>query len=222
MPLPMVHLLLAEKIGEKIGKTPDAYFLLGSIAPDAIHMRPGTTRKDKHRTHFFGGKQWDVAEVQHHWKMVMDKLEGYCDADSETWSFATGYCIHTLLDITWIEQVFNVLAMTLRAGGIGFEDIRTKYYAETNACDAFLYQQSAWVPKTRSLLKEVPTLGFEQVLTAGEIGLWRDVILGKMDAYETVVPKETFYITNDNIHNLTDTLAEKIVISFAEKGYRLL
>lgn len=222
MPLPMVHLLLAEKIGKKIGKEPDAYFLLGSIAPDAIHMRPGTNRKDKHRTHFFRGKQWDGQEVQMHWETVLEKLECYADARPEQRSFATGYCLHTLLDITWIEQVFNVLARTLRAGGIGFEDIRTKYYAETNACDAFLYQQSVWVPKVRSLLTGVPSFAFEQVLTAEEIGLWRDVVLGKMDVYETAVPKEAFYITNDNIHNLTDALAEKIVVSFAEKGYTLL
>lgn len=210
MPLPMVHLLLAEKIGEKLGKEPDAYFLLGSIAPDAIHMRPGTSRKDKHVTHFFRGKQWDAAEVEHHWKTVMETLDGYRYADAAQRSFAAGYCIHTLLDMTWIEQVFNVLAMTLRAGGIGFEDIRTKYYAETNACDALLYQQSSWSQQARESLRSVSPMGFGKILSATEVGLWRDVVLDKMAHYEKISPKESFYITDKNIHVLTEKLAEKM------------
>lgn len=222
MPLPMVHLLLAEKIGEKLGKTPDAAFLLGSIAPDAIHVRPGTNRRDKHGTHFFRGKQWDKAEVERHWALVAQKLEAYAYASAAERSFAEGYCIHTLLDMVWIEQFFNVLAMTLRAGGIGFEDIRTKYYAETNACDAGIYQQYPWASSVYHQLAAAPDLGFETLLTAKEVGLWRDNVLGKMRAYETVVPKETFYITKAGIAVFIDSLADGILSFFAEKGYTLL
>lgn len=221
MPLPMVHLLLAEKIGEDLGKEPDAAFLLGSIAPDAIHMRPGTNRHDKHVTHFFRGKQWDKSEVAWHWALVAQKLKEGTFATPQERSFAEGYCIHTLLDMVWIEQVFNVLAMTLRAGSIGFEDIRTKYYAETNACDAGIYQKCSWKQAVRQQLVSVMPLGFEQLLTAPEVGLWRNNVLGKMHAYETVVPKDTFYITNTGIDTLIDRLADRILSFFAAEGYTL-
>lgn len=221
MPLPMVHLLLAEKIGEQLGKKPDAAFLLGSIAPDAIHVRTGTNRRDKHGTHFFRGKLWDKEEVERHWNLVAQKLENGVFATPQERAFAEGYCIHTLLDMVWIEQFFNVLANTLRAGGIGFEDIRTKYYAETNACDAAIYQKYPWVGEVRQQLMSAMPLEFEQLLTAREVGLWRDNVIGKMHTYETVVPKETFYITGGGIATFIDELAGSILSFFDEKGYSL-
>ena len=44
MPLPMVHLSVAVSLCEKDGRFPSPDFLLGSIAPDAIHMRPFTRK----------------------------------------------------------------------------------------------------------------------------------------------------------------------------------
>lgn len=221
MPLPMVHLLLAETIGKRAGKEPDAAFLLGSIAPDAIHMRPGTNRHDKHVTHFFRGKQWDRAEVERHWALVAQTLKEGRFATDEERSFAEGYCIHTLLDMVWIEQFFNVLANTLRSGGIGFEDIRTIYYAETNACDAGIYQQYPWAETVYRQLAAVPSLGFSHLLTADEVSRWRDNVLGKMRGYETTVPKDTFYITKTGIATFIEDLADSILSFFAENGYSL-
>jgi hypothetical protein len=51
MPLPMVHLAVAVRVHEVESRVPSSAFLLGSIAPDAIHMRPGTGRDDKRRVH---------------------------------------------------------------------------------------------------------------------------------------------------------------------------
>ena len=51
MPLPMVHLSVAVALSEKEGRFPSADFLLGSIAPDAIHMRPNSSRLDKEHVH---------------------------------------------------------------------------------------------------------------------------------------------------------------------------
>lgn len=48
MPWPMVHFSIAEQLWNQ---NPSPEFLLGSIAPDAIHMREGSTRQDKGRTH---------------------------------------------------------------------------------------------------------------------------------------------------------------------------
>ena len=50
MPLPMVHLSTAVKINTLQGlKSPEFY--LGSISPDAVHMRTGFVRDDKIRSH---------------------------------------------------------------------------------------------------------------------------------------------------------------------------
>ena len=54
MPLPMIHLAVAVGVHTLAGREPSAAFLLGSIAPDAIHMRDGADRSDKERTHLEG------------------------------------------------------------------------------------------------------------------------------------------------------------------------
>ncbi len=51
MPLPMVHLAVAIQMHRLEQRIPSPDFLLGSIAPDAIHMRPDTGREDKQRVH---------------------------------------------------------------------------------------------------------------------------------------------------------------------------
>ena len=160
--------------------------------------------------------------MRFHWDAALKTLQSYDFKNEEERAFVTGYYVHTMLDMVWIVQVFNVLANTLRAGGIGFEDIRTKYYAETNACDAFLYQQCSWVPNAEKVLQTITPLEFHGLLTAQEIGLWREVVLGKMERYKNMTKKDTVYITNQNIQSLISLLAEEIVTTCAKKGYKLL
>ena len=42
MPLPMVHCAIAMGLAAREQRLPSGAFLLGSIAPDAIHTRPNT------------------------------------------------------------------------------------------------------------------------------------------------------------------------------------
>ena len=51
MPLPMVHLSVAHCLIQDHGYPDSPTFYLGSIAPDAIHVRPGTAQKEKHVVH---------------------------------------------------------------------------------------------------------------------------------------------------------------------------
>lgn len=51
MPLPMAHLAVAVRIQNLVDRNSFPNFLLGSIAPDAIHMRPGSGPDDKQRGH---------------------------------------------------------------------------------------------------------------------------------------------------------------------------
>jgi len=66
MPLPMVHLAVAVRLYEAQGVLPPSGFLLGSLAPDAIHARPGTQRADKDVTHLLpgGDRQEFLARVR--------------------------------------------------------------------------------------------------------------------------------------------------------------
>ena len=59
MPLPMIHLAVAREYAKASANfaglinCPEYY--LGSISPDAVHMRPGTGKSDKGITHLLPG-----------------------------------------------------------------------------------------------------------------------------------------------------------------------
>lgn len=53
MPLPMVHLCAANKLIDYINIKDISSFYLGSISPDAVHMREDYIPDDKSKSHLF-------------------------------------------------------------------------------------------------------------------------------------------------------------------------
>ena len=78
MPLPMVHLSVAYNLieqleGEKVGA-----FFLGSIAPDSIHMRDGSSDEDKKRTHLYPETyKNDVNKLKKQYKIMINNKSNY-------------------------------------------------------------------------------------------------------------------------------------------------
>jgi hypothetical protein len=72
MPLPMVHLKIAVQSHSLAERSLTPEFLLGSLAPDAIHMRANTNRDDKNRVHLYvsDGTESEVVESV---RLLMDK-----------------------------------------------------------------------------------------------------------------------------------------------------
>src|SRR4051794_16203115 len=102
MPLPMIHCGVAVKYfdNEEI----PAAFLLGSIAPDAIHMRKNTAREDKKRTHLNVETDGPVMNY------VQERYEEYISqSPDEEWKwFVRGYFAHLLTDYYWLHSVYSV------------------------------------------------------------------------------------------------------------------
>jgi len=96
MPLPMVHLAVAVQMHRLEGSAPSPDFLLGSIAPDAIHMHPDSGRDDKRRVH--------LAEIHdpHHERARLLLAQHGSDRSSAM-GFAEGYVAHLLTDYLWFE-----------------------------------------------------------------------------------------------------------------------
>lgn len=51
MPLPIVHLGVAKEMIEKLNITDIPAFYLGTISPDAVHMRNHSKKEDKNISH---------------------------------------------------------------------------------------------------------------------------------------------------------------------------
>lgn len=102
MPLPMVHFCTARECVHDISTLIDCpEFYLGSISPDAIHMRPGADKFSKRITHFHADSgQW-INNVLKFLKQNKDKFN---------YSFLL-VIIHLTLKSIWIVLSHSVELM---------------------------------------------------------------------------------------------------------------
>lgn len=100
MPWPMVHFSIAEQLWNQ---SPSSEFLIGSIAPDAIHMREGTTRQDKGHTHLCDddGTMPNLSDFDNFYRK-------HRRSDDHSFNqFMLGYVSHIFTDLRWTEKVWK-------------------------------------------------------------------------------------------------------------------
>lgn len=211
MPLPMVHLYMAKKVQNYLNKEFGDYFYLGSIAPDAIHTRKGTNRKDKHKTHLFvkdsnEEKSWEITE-----KNILEFFKKDNPGEDDNIKFFRyGYSIHILLDMLWIKNIFQPFERALRSGGLNFDDIRRLYYDETKACDFMLYRENKWMDDILSRFSGIDEFDFYDVLSKEEIRAWKNVVINKIRNPVNNYLVEPSYIKVDTITGFIDKLVPAI------------
>ncbi|UHA71927.1 zinc dependent phospholipase C family protein [Paenibacillus sp. 481] len=133
MPWPMVHFAIATKVASS---KPSPHFLLGSIAPDAIHMRNQITREQKGITHLVSeGKFPSIETVRSHC------LEYLSQHTERAWKeFVLGYFAHIYTDIRWTESVYAEFECHYKGDTA---DIRTTYNREVSQLEFDLLRSNS-------------------------------------------------------------------------------
>ncbi|GGH54661.1 hypothetical protein GCM10008014_23570 [Paenibacillus silvae] len=176
MPLPMVHLRIAQQLADALPESLErGAFYLGNIAPDAIHMREGTTREDKQHTHF------DPEKENHYTDRLQKLYHGYIgERTDEGWrSFVKGYFMHVMTDYYWFRSVHPEFVEQVREYDKREGTTRTKeelsrlYYQETGQVDFHLFRTASWSVDTWSILNAASGYDMRDRLTAEEISRWR-------------------------------------------------
>ncbi len=202
MPLPMVHLTAAVRMHELRGGAPSPAFLLGSLAPDAIHMRLNATRDDKWHTHLLDTHDSDQ-------ECVRKLLAPYQFDDPDTYHFAKGYAAHVLTDRLWYRTVIVPLETSL-SPALSAQELRSLYYLEADQLDFNLYYRVPWRAEVWAKLASARPIDFASLLTAAEIEQWRDRTL---DWFEKIVPQpkiEPVHITDELVQVFIDRAAETV------------
>jgi hypothetical protein len=206
MPLPMVHLAIAVQMCELNNKGLTPSFLLGSIAPDAIHMRPNTGRSHKDQTHLLDSSDVDYAERVH------ALLAQHGATDSEASDLAKGYVAHLLADRMWVQTVI-IPSRARIPSGLSPQEKRTLYYQDADQIDLDVYHQAPWRPYVWEQLAMSQPIDF-YLLTAQEIGQWRDRTL-KWYEQQKSGPRETVFITYADTQDFVSQAAQVIAAYFA-------
>ncbi|MCB0127401.1 MAG: zinc dependent phospholipase C family protein [Caldilineaceae bacterium] len=196
MPLPMVHLGIAVQLGDVKGETLSSAFLLGSIAPDAIHMRPNADRVAKQMTHLRMAES-DLPE------RLQAFLEERSSLPENEQSFAAGYVAHILTDALWVTEVVQPFHSQIPAT-MTKEERRTLYYQETDQVDFNLYHGAPWRETIWHQLKQASAPDLPPLLTAQEITLWQDRTLRWFAELKEEPGIQPMYLTDALVHGFID------------------
>lgn len=206
MPLPTIHLLVAQKISEKMNVHISGRLLLGSIAPDAIHVRAGNVRSDKHNTHL------RIPEFKSAWPNSIKLLED-CQGDP----FIMGYALHIMTDYLWITGPW-VQFRKILPKDMPEDEWKEYYYKDTDYIDKWFYRN----PKVRKLwtiANNAPAQSLPGILTATEISRWANERLGIISSGEQQHP--VGIITIATVQKFIETASDKLIKEIKKAGLDL-
>lgn len=199
MPLPMVHLAVANELALRTGMPRDAaLYYIGAIAPDGIHARAGATRDDKRRVHLGSDRV-----------VPLDQRFGSIDALSRELctkvdpSLLTGWVTHLVTDSVWSRHLVHGIWKDATRGW-DRERRDRRYYEEADKVDFVLYRTVPWRSEVWRLIDGKPTPGFADLLTSDEIAAWRDRLLRWFTELKQEPSVEPTTITLERVHRFVE------------------
>ena len=163
MSYPMVHLkvaygLLTRYDGGRMERPGD--FLLGAVAPDAVHFHNGYDVSLKEKSHLWKfGPRWGVTVDSGGWLEAIRKFWKE-SRDAENRDFMAGYCTHLLTDWENDRRIWTPFRERMM-GDAGFDEVYGQYAAEANGFDQWFYQTDKDSEKIWRLLEQGHVYGVE-------------------------------------------------------------
>lgn len=147
----MMHLIIAEHVAERIEISDRSRFLLGGIAPDAVHGR-----EQKTKSHYYEGSVDDGTRRVHYEGFIEKYQKEILD------EFILGYIVHLVADDVWMKDIYFKKDMKKRIDAD--PSVLEKWHADFRKLNSMLIDQfgcsgleqqlaSAELPKT--LIEEI-------------------------------------------------------------------
>lgn len=163
MPWPMVHLAISNIL---YAGNPTPSLLIGSISPDAIHMRGQVTKMEKGQTHLVqNGKLPSKA-------LIMEALNKYLtqSLESEWKDFIIGYFTHIYTDMRWSDTIYTEFEQNYEG-----DNIRGIYNQEMSQVEFELKRSIKNATELIRLLKLAEGHAIHPFVTKSEVSGYRDI-----------------------------------------------
>lgn len=213
MPLPLVHLAIAVDLATHYPLAGEAAFLLGSLAPDAIHMRPNTTRSDKNRTHLLTTNHSETPDTDYAAALDQFFVPAWQQADP----FLQGYAAHLLADRRWVQTIMPHFR-AVRPPELSNADGVKLYYHEVDQIDLMLYRQMPWRTEIWERLATATAQPVADLLTAAEVAGWQQRTFAWFAEREHTAEIQPRYITYERVSEFIHEAATTIAEQFATWG----
>lgn len=206
MPWPMVHFAISEILRDGMF-TPD--LLLGSIAPDAIHMRGQVTREEKGVTHLVHNDKLPAKEV------IKLKCYEYLPKRSEPeWKdFIVGYFSHIYTDLRWTETVYEEFEMNYTGA---LHDMRKTYIQEVSQLEFDLLRSMRSSEPLFSLLLKAEGFTIDPFVTQLEVNQYRDTKVKWLKDLNNEPLITPMYFKIDNIQSFIIETSKELKELFKE------
>lgn len=209
MALPMMHLCIAFKIAEKTRiYNDDPLYFLGSISPDAIHMRENTSGTDKKITHL---SQRGLKDIENPFDVF---VKDYMNTPNQLNAFDLGYLIHIATDIIWTSNIYNKFCTIYDDNNmkpIDKAERRSCFYNETDQFDLQLYNNASYRKEIWKLLESAKPHNASKLLSDNEINLWNQHILKWYNNFDHKKYTPIKYLNIDMINDFINIASNKII-----------
>lgn len=198
----MMHLLAADRIYREKPGSFHSYgdFLLGSIAPDAVHMRADYTREQKRASHYaYTGK----SPISH----FDSFFEEYCT--SENRDFVLGYLVHLASDLIWYHSIrapFKERFLQVPSQDMTMNEA---YYADCEQIEELMFGEEN-APRIISGVKNGRAYTLEGRIDAESVSAWKEKLLLAYNGRRDVLPR-TQYISERHVRGWIADCAKECV-----------
>lgn len=224
MAQPMMHLLIADKIYTKKYVHSFGDFLLGSIAPDAVHVKENYTREIKDISHY----RFDSKSHISHFDTFINEFY-----TPENRDFVVGYLVHLLSDMVWyhhvrvpfVKEYLKASAQNMSSGNLagssgasGLDTLFAErdcpksamneaYYADCEQIERLMFWEKD-APRIIEAIKGSKAYSLEGLIDADDVKAWKEKLIfdynNKTDAL-----LHTIYISEQQIRSyITDCAKE--------------
>lgn len=222
MSLQMVHMEIAYRLLEYLPQVKyPAELILGSVAPDAVHMAPHFDVDRKIKSHLFEGcGPWGDTQDSERWRRNIDAFFEKAVAGEKEPArrdFALGICIHCLTD-RWNDIRIWKQARNKYLPSMEFEAFREVFYGDYRNIDWWLYQNSPNTTAIRMMLADAAAFSVEGVVDVTELERIREHLLYEQYDVEKVDITSNRFLIKERIEEFMDFATNAIRETLAEKG----
>ncbi len=203
MSFQMIHMEIAYRLlasFPQIGHP--AEFILGSVAPDAVHMNPHFDVNTKVKSHLYEDcGPWGDTQDSGQWRR---NIRAYfergvvSEAEPARRDLALGICVHCLTD-HWNDIRIWKEAQRVYLPTMAFAEFRENYYREYRCIDWWLYQNGKNTAEICRLLADAVCFSAEGLVDGAELERLKKHLLCEQYDVDTVDITRNRFLTIERI-----------------------
>lgn len=217
MAFQMIHMEIAYKLLKRMPQISyAAEFILGSVAPDSVHMNPNYDVTMKIKSHMFEGCGiWgDTKDYQIWEKNIYLFCENVAEKELAYRDYCIGICVHCLTDY-WNDIKIWRKFQSKNIPPMSIDEFKKAYYPEAQGIDFWLYQNSKNTQLIRKMLSEALAMDVEGIINKEDVECLRNHLLNTQYNVDMVDLSTYHYFSansiNDFIEFTVNSIAETLL-----------